>query len=391
MLSAQNIALVRSTVPILAEHGIEITRTFYKSLFQTNPELRHIFNAANQSNDDQAKALADAVFSYANNIDQLENLVPAVQRIAHKHVSIGVTASQYPIVGKHLLDAIQTVCDLPDGDPLLDAWSEAYNVLASIFINAESNIRTEQSQQQGGWNGTRPFVVERIHKESDEVTSFHLAPSDDGTLPPYQAGQYLGVQVSPDGYDYRQVRQYSISDFTKEPSRTFRITVKAEPGGVVSNHLHTTGKGAVLQVRPPTGDFTLRPTGRPILFVAGGVGITPLYSQLKQAIIESLTDEITFISCARSEDHLIFDAELTKLATEHDVTYKRVLEQGHNADHEGFLNSDVLGSWLPSNVPDIYFCGPSAFMTAVHRAAKNLAIPDSHLYSETFGPTLPLE
>jgi hemoglobin-like flavoprotein len=86
-----------------------ITSLFYKNLLDGNPELRNIFNEANQVGGAQPRALASAVLAYATYLDDLGKLSDAVERIAHKHTSLNVQPEQYPIVGKFLLEAVATV------------------------------------------------------------------------------------------------------------------------------------------------------------------------------------------------------------------------------------------------------------------------------------------
>ncbi len=107
MISAETLATVKSTAPLLAEQGKAITDLFYSKLFKQHPELQHIFNMANQAQGEQSRALAESVFMYATHIDKLQNLGPMVSRIAHKHASLQVAPEHYPIVGKYLLEAIQ--------------------------------------------------------------------------------------------------------------------------------------------------------------------------------------------------------------------------------------------------------------------------------------------
>ena len=177
MLSEHTIATVKSTVPLLAENGQAITQEFYKRLFANNPDLQHIFNMANQRSGGggQSSALADAVFAYANNIDQIEVLVPAVQRIASKHASIGIEPKHYPIVGENLIDAIQDVLQLPDNHEALIAWGEAYGVLAQIFTDTEESMYSEKEAQPGGWRGfsaPSPFrKLLRKHRKLNRFTS----------------------------------------------------------------------------------------------------------------------------------------------------------------------------------------------------------------------------
>ena len=72
MLSQETIAIIKSTVPVLEQHGKTITTVFYKNMFKAHPELLNIFNHANQSQGRQQNALAGLVYAAAANIDNLE-------------------------------------------------------------------------------------------------------------------------------------------------------------------------------------------------------------------------------------------------------------------------------------------------------------------------------
>lgn len=84
-LSPQTIAIVKATVPALAEHGSAITGAMYRRLFE-DAEIAALFNTANQENGAQVHALATAVLAYARNIENLGALGPSVERIAQKHI-----------------------------------------------------------------------------------------------------------------------------------------------------------------------------------------------------------------------------------------------------------------------------------------------------------------
>ncbi|MFT7558555.1 MAG: nitric oxide dioxygenase [Flavobacteriales bacterium] len=90
MLSQETINTVKATTSLLAEKGEAITLHFYQRLFESNPDLKNIFNQVNQKRGEQPRALADAILAYANNLDNIDMLVPVVKRIAHKHVSLGI-------------------------------------------------------------------------------------------------------------------------------------------------------------------------------------------------------------------------------------------------------------------------------------------------------------
>ena len=140
MLSQKTIDIVKSTVPVLKEHGMEITTTFYKTMFKNNPEVKSMFNMNKQESGEQPKALAMTILAAAQNIDTLEILLPAVKKIGQIHVNTNVKPEHYPIVGKNLLLAIKEVLGDAATDEVLQAWSEAYEVISQVFIDVEKDI-----------------------------------------------------------------------------------------------------------------------------------------------------------------------------------------------------------------------------------------------------------
>ena len=144
MLSQKTIDIVKSTVPALKENGVEITKTFYKIMFENNPEVKEMFNMDKQESGEQPKALAMTVLAAAQNIDNLEVLLPAVKKIGQVHVNTNVKPEHYPIVGKNLLIAIKEVLGDAATDEVLNAWGEVYQVIAQVFIDVEKDIYAEK-------------------------------------------------------------------------------------------------------------------------------------------------------------------------------------------------------------------------------------------------------
>ena len=108
-LTADQVQLIKATVPILREHGKTITVSFYEDLLSDHPELNSIFNRANQTNGHQASALADSLYAYASHINDIGVLAPAVERIVQKHTSLYVQPEHYDVVGEYLLKAMRDV------------------------------------------------------------------------------------------------------------------------------------------------------------------------------------------------------------------------------------------------------------------------------------------
>ena len=129
-LSDSTIHLVKATVPALQDHGLAITKRMYERMFQ-NEEIRDLFNQSHHGETgSQPRALASAILAYAQNIDNLGALAPAVERIAQKHVGLNILPEHYPHVAEALLRAIKDVLGGAATDEILAAWDEAYWFLA---------------------------------------------------------------------------------------------------------------------------------------------------------------------------------------------------------------------------------------------------------------------
>ncbi|HTJ96579.1 MAG TPA: globin domain-containing protein, partial [Rhodocyclaceae bacterium] len=279
MLSEAARPYIDASVPVLREHGLAITTHFYNSLFAAHPELKNIFNMSNQANGTQQQSLAAAVFAYAANYRTPDALTPVVERIVHKHASLGIKAEHYPIVGQHLLEAIKAILGDAATPELLAAWDEAYGVLANILIDAEKKLYAQAGINAGD---LQTLVVKEVRKESDNVTSFYLQTVDGKSPGVFHPGHYISVAITNNGL--RQLRQYSLSDAPEQP--WWRISVKREdevqPGGLISNWLHANVKvGDTLQTSAAFGDFKPGIDGSaPIVLLSAGVGITPMVSVL---------------------------------------------------------------------------------------------------------------
>ncbi|QHE52378.1 NO-inducible flavohemoprotein [Pontibacillus sp. HMF3514] len=399
MLSTQQKEIIKSTAPILEEKGTEITSRFYEMLFKNHPELLNIFNQTNQKKGRQQTALANSIIAAAHNIDQLENIIPVVKQIAHKHRSLGVLPEHYPIVGEHLLLAIQDVLGEAATDEIVNAWKDAYQVIADVFIEIEDNMYKEAENQAGGWSGYKPFFVDQKIQESDEITSFYLKPVDETPLPAFQPGQYIGVELTIPGDTYRHIRQYSLSDAPNKPY--YRISVKRDGEGSVSNYLHDDIKeGDTLPVSAPAGDFVLDfNKNTPVVLLSGGVGLTPLTSMLNTVVKNQPEREVIFIQAARNGNVHGLKEEIAQLSNNNEnitsyIVYSEPTEADRkdgNHDKEGIITFEWLQEVLPHNEMDYYFCGPEPFMDTVYNALKQLGAAEEQINFEFFGPAKPLE
>jgi ferredoxin-NADP reductase len=204
-------------------------------------------------------------------------------------------------------------------------------------------------------NGSLRLCVTRVLPESKGVISVKLVRDDGASLPPWDPGSHIDVHL-PSG----RVRQYSLcGDPEKLVSYKFAVLREAAGRGG-SAELHSIARtGVRLDVGRPRNRFPLR-DGKRFLFLAGGIGVTPLMSMVQAA--ERRGRRWTFIYGGRTRSSMAFTAELAR-------------RRGGNfcvvpQDEQGYLNFDPLLHGVPADTL-IYACGPSAMLAAIEAAAAH--------------------
>ncbi|MGL4827534.1 MAG: NO-inducible flavohemoprotein [Vibrionaceae bacterium] len=393
MLDQTTIAVIKSTIPLLESAGPALTQHFYQRMFSHNPELKDVFNLAHQHSGGQPVALFNAIAAYAKNIDNLGALAGAVERIAHKHTGFLIKPEQYAIVGGHLLATLKELGGSAVTDEVLDAWGKAYGFLADIFIGREKEIYQEHATQDGGWQGTRSFIIKEKRVESELITSFLLTPEDGKPVLLFKPGQYLSIKLVHPKLEYQEIRQYSLSDAPN--GRDYRISVKREPQGQVSNLLHDHLQvGDKIEVMPPTGDFFLTADNHtPVVLLSAGVGVTPMMSMLNQLLQRGHQAKISWLhACEQGRVHA-FREDIQHKSRQHDNLSSRVWYREPEACDVQGEDHDFSGTMLLATVKECiapqahyYFCGPFGFMQEIKRQLLELGVPASQLHYEVFGP-----
>jgi ferredoxin-NADP reductase len=218
--------------------------------------------------------------------------------------------------------------------------------------------------------------IEAILPETADAATIVVRPGRD--WPGHRAGQYVRVTVDIDGV--RHARTYSLTSPAGQADGRFAFTVKAIPGGTVSNHLvHAARVGDLLVLDPPAGEFVL-PDLLPakVLFLTGGSGITPVMGMLRS---HRLTD-VVHVHGAPSRAAVVFGAELRSLQS---PSY--VLHEFHD-DTTGMFAFDRLDELCPDwREREVWVCGPGPLMDAAEVHWKDAGL--SHrLRLERFRPRL---
>ncbi len=392
MASPQTIEIVKATVPVLEEHGTAITTVFYQNMFDEHPELLDIFNETNQKLGRQQTALATTVLAAAKHLENLEALLPEVTQISHKHRALQILPEHYPIVGKHLLGAIKEVLGEAANDDIIDAWSEAYDEIADVFIQLEKDM-----YKQAMWEGFAAFKVIEKTAAAADIAAFTVMPIDEQVVEldklKLTAGQYITVKTDPEDSDHLALRHYSLYSTNTDKGIQFAVKRDNHDGhyGLVSNHLHDEVEvDDTILLSAPAGDFALneeliKQNEIPLVLISAGVGITPILSMLEQQVTTNPQRPIIWVYACQNEAHHAFESQVNKfLASAQNV------EKTLFYFEDGQLLDERYLATLP-NPADIYVCGSMPFMESMIDGLVGLEHGADSVHYEPFGPKMSLQ
>jgi ferredoxin-NADP reductase len=220
--------------------------------------------------------------------------------------------------------------------------------------------------------------IEAVLPETRDAATLVIRPGRGWR--PHTPGQYVRLGVDVDGV--RQWRAYSVTSDRTRTDGCISVTVKAIPGGKVSNHLvRRTTPGTIVQLDQATGEFVL-PEQRPAkaLFVSAGSGITPVMGMLRNH--PELTD-VVLVHSAPTADDVVFGAELRDMAATGRI---RLIER--HTDSDGMLDAAAIGELVPDLTERAtWACGPVGMLEALEEHWATLGLAD-RLYTERFRPAV---
>ncbi len=298
--------------------------------------------------------------------------------------------------GLALMDALRRYGFAQEGRRLaVDLLREKVEVAMAQKVAARDTA-------ERSWTGYRKFEVERKVDEATDIASFYLVPHNRKPLPPYRPGQYLTFRLQLPDRNKPLIRCYSLSDAPDDDH--YRITVKrigsppdqpdAAPG-LASSYLHDAiTSGDLLDVMAPAGQFTIdENSDRPVVLLAGGIGLTPLLSMLNAVTATGRARETWFFYGVRDSGEEAMAAHLRDLAEDNPNLHLVRLHSNPGEDEvadEDFdfaqrLDLALLRKVLPSSNFDFYICGPSPMMRDVFAGLREWGVPEENIHYEAFG------
>lgn len=247
----------------------------------------------------------------------------------------------------------------------------------------------------------RKYKVIRKVKENSLVVSLYLAPIDAIPLTPFMPGQHLMFKLQIPGQEVPVFRYYSFSDIFN--LTYYRVSVKKElpplnnftlPEGLVSSYLYDcVNVGDVLEAKGPSGDFYLNPEdSKPVVLIAGGIGITPLLSMIKSIVKENQAKVVYFFYGVNENSDHSFQTELQHIGEAYNnicisTFYNKIGAgdvKGVHYDYEGFVNIQTILQITKEPHLDYYICGPGPMMIYITGELEKLGVNKGNIHIESF-------
>jgi nitric oxide dioxygenase len=383
MLSDTSRPVIEATAGVVSQRMDQITKDFYRRLFEAHPELMDgMFSRSNQVSGQQSRALSASIVAFAGHLLANPDTLPETMlgRIAHKHASLGVTAEQYDVVHQHLFAAI--AADLGDAitPEVASAWTEVYWLMANALIASEKDLYNATVNPKL-WTEWRVASATPAGAAARTLT---FEPTDDSPIALAKAGQYIGVRI-PVADGLRQVRQYSLS---AEIGEARVITVKRDDGGEVSPILHDDlVVGDIVELSNPYGEVVLKEEDGPVVFASAGIGCTPIAAMLRSLADSSSERSVTVLHAERRmENWALRDQMRGDVSKLKDARLEMWLSEESTEDTKDgrmTLEHKDLG-------PDasIYICGPVPFMRSIRSQAIAHGVAPERVHYEVFGSDL---
>lgn len=223
------------------------------------------------------------------------------------------------------------------------------------------------------------LVVSDIEQKSERIKLFRLKPKDGSVLPDFEPGSHLPIEVKlPSGK--KALRHYSILS-SNDDHQFYEIAVQQEKnGGGGSNYMHNKLRaGLMLRAKYPVNEFLLASAGKHHILIAGGIGITPILSMLRQLSKDNESFELHY--SVKNKSDLAFKEEVEKLAGKNVHFYFTQDANSSRLDIQSLLSAENQSS-------HIYICGPIGMINAVKEEADENGWQPGQIHYESFGSSI---
>lgn len=206
-------------------------------------------------------------------------------------------------------------------------------------------------------------------------------------VPAFQAGQWVYLHLlNPDGSSWARAA-YSIANAPSSGTRVIELGIKVEKD--FTQRAQQLRVGDEVDVQGPWGIFTLKKDKPHIAMFAGGIGVTPLLSMLREACAMETVPRMSVFYAFRTPAEAAYLDELYALSSKYpQMTFipicSRVSPDGWEGE-TGRITVDFIERHLPNGADDYIICGPDAFMDAIREIFLARGVDSKCIRRESFG------
>lgn len=253
-------------------------------------------------------------------------------------------------------------------------------ILTLSKLDQAKEIKSNTSLR--GYNTRKAFMstIYKINTINDTTNEYVFKFTDNNVV--YEPGQFILVKIQDEPEMYRA---YSISAFDNE-EKTVTIDIKKMDKGYGTGIIFDNfNKGDKVKLQGPMGhELLIDKTAKELVFVAGGIGITPFRAIVKDLVEnDSSIDKFTLVYGANKETEFMFDDEFKKYETSsHKFNYVKVVAfDNEYKGHKGFVTDILKDMDLSDN--KIYMCGPPPMTKAAEKLLLDMNIPSVDISYES--------
>ena len=256
--------------------------------------------------------------------------------------------------------------------------SDSVNILAKLLHPSIQNL-----------------IINGVKEETKSSKTFRLIPDPDSNIEElayFRAGQFLSLKVNVDGTPI--TRPYSISSSPSDALRGFyEITIRKEDHGFLTEYIWKNWKkNTKVKSSGPSGYFYYDPIrdSKEIIGIAGGSGITPFRSMVKEIMEGRLNVNLTLLYGSSEEDDILFYEEFKEFEKRNPNKFKIVHvlsceEVNLDGCEQGFITAEIIEKYCDFSNSSVFICGPQMMYDFIDKELNKFSLPKNRIRKEVFG------
>jgi predicted ferric reductase len=296
-------------------------------------------------------------------------IIVSISSVLYKRISYNVW--QYIHIGTYFLFFFSFYHAIKIGPDVNNLFVKSLFYLLFFVMIVGIIYRTNYKLKQR----KRKFVVKEIRWETKDTFTLVLKPHEKFK---FMAGQFCFLRINKEKLHARH--PFTISSSPSEKTLNFTIKMSGRFTKVASE----LKVGEEVVVEGPFGTFTFEDSEKDLVFIAGGVGVTPFMSMIKDNLNRKINNDMLLLYGVRTKNEIIFKKKLDSVKGLNKV-YVLSREKGGKVFESGHVNKKMIQKYV-KNIGNslFYLCGPQVMMKSIKESLLNLGVREKDIKMESF-------